>query len=113
MKVIAKKNFRKQIIKGNEYVVLEIIIDEIYKKISYRIIDEDEECGIYDSMYFDINESKLDNYFMYKYNNSIYISVISKETRTKWKNNQEGFWGALFDGDREAMTLIKELVRCL
>lgn len=103
-------SFRQQISKGNDYLVIEILVKRPQNIISYRVIDNEGFPAIYDSENFEIISNSIDDFAISVYQNEIVLShklILNSKANEK---NVEGFWGLFIEDDKETREILQKVV---
>lgn len=110
MLVKCVNSFRHQIIEGDVYLVVEILVRRSNDIVSYRVIDAEGFPSIYDSNHFEIVTNNIDNFAVSVCEEQIIISHKSILNSKINKRNVEGFWGAYIEDDVESKEILKNVV---
>lgn len=113
MLVKCKESFRQQLKANNLYIVIEVLVKLTTKSISYRIIDEERFPAIYDSVKFDIVSNQLSQYSISITDEDMVLSPSIILNSELYNKHVDGFWGLFFDDDKEAISLLENMVNIL
>ena len=102
--------FRDQILKGNRYLALEMMIHLSRGKAFYRVIDEQGCPAIYDADLFEIESDSLNGFCIQNSQDSIVLSHKAILDPAFKEKDVDGFWGLYFNRDSAAFNLLKEVV---
>lgn len=115
MLVKCSKSFRHQTTEGNIYLVIEILINIIQKRLSYRIIDNEGSPVIYESNDFEVFSRNLDGYCL-----TVEIDYGVRITHKLILDSKlnvghiDGFWGIYFNSaNNEGKDLLENVIKDL
>jgi len=111
MIVSCLENYRESLIKGKDYLVIEIYTNVRTQKISYRVCDEQGVLAIYNHNLFEVKNPSLNKYAIKINSLNTKIMIDRLLELDKSSMNLEGLWGDYFDGDKEKISNVHQVIR--
>lgn len=110
MIITCREDYRNSLIKGKDYLVIEIYINIPSQRISFRTVSEEGILAIYNHNLFEIKNASLNNYSVKINQLNIQIMLTNLLELDQKSSNIDRLWGDYFDGNIDMIKKVHEII---
>ncbi|MGC6768262.1 hypothetical protein [Enterococcus sp. LJL51] len=111
MIVTCLENYRESLIKGKDYLVIEIYTNIRTQEIAYRTSNEQGVLAIYDHKLFEIKKALLNGYAI-KINNLHTQIMLDDLLELEIKSiNSEGIWDDYLERNKKTIEIVHQIIK--